>query len=310
MRRWGDEHSVQVIVERRQGDRRSQVDRRVEPWSGDDDDERPAAFERRRIRHRGGRRIAERRVTLIPVVEPADPPRRAASEWHRLVFAERIDLDDEHFEDADSARLITRVQAGESALFSDLYARYFDRVYGYLRVALHDRHEAEDGAQQIFLQVMEALPRYEIREVPFRAWLFRIVRNYTLNHRDKHGRIAIEDPAELDRRRELGVGAFEPRSLEWLKDGDLMILVGRLPLAQRQVIMLRYMMDLPWSQVAEILGRSPAAVRQLQARALGVLRTRLAAVDRDSTSSLRLPMARRPGPLPVIHARRHALLAA
>jgi RNA polymerase sigma-70 factor (ECF subfamily) len=303
---WGSEHGVEVIVERRRADRREEADRRSEPWPRADDLE-PVASERRRIRHRLGRRVAERRATLIPVSEPAELPRRAAAERDGLLFVERLDVDDECREDADSARLVTRLQAGEQDLFADLYERYFVRVYSYLRVALHDRHEAEDAAQQIFLQVMEALHRYEIRDVPFRAWLFRIVRNHTLNHLEKRGRIEVEDPIALDRLREFEARPLDPGVLDWLSDADMMIVVSRLPLAQRQVLMLRYMMDLSWSQIAEILGRSPAAARQLQARALSELRGRLAVVKPDTPRTARLPMARRPGCLPVLNARRYAL---
>jgi RNA polymerase sigma-70 factor (ECF subfamily) len=297
--RWAAEHGIEVIVDRRHRERRRSAERRSALWPNDQHREiEPSVVERRRIRNRAGRRIEERRATLIPVASPVPLPRRLASERDRFVFAERIEPAAEHREDASTARLVTRLQAGESELFAELYERYFVRVYSYLRVALHDRHEAEDAAQQVFLQVMEALPRYELREVPFRAWLFRIVRNHTINQLEKSGR-------------ELESETIEPAVLDWLSDADLMILVGRLPLAQRQVILLRYMMDLSWTQVAEVLGRSPDAVRQLQTRALAQLRSRLAAVKPDThTSGRQHEMARRRGPLPVLYARRHVLLAA
>jgi RNA polymerase sigma-70 factor (ECF subfamily) len=221
------------------------------------------------------------------------------------VVHERIDPDCEYHEDIETARLVTRFQAGERELFAKLYERYFDRVYGYLRVALHDRHEAEDATQQVFLQVMEALPSFELRGIPFRAWLFRVVRNHTLTQLGKLSRVEVSDPEQLDRRREFDADE-ESQVLDWLTDTDILILVGRLPLPQRQVIMLRYMMDLSWSQVAEIMDRSPAAVRQLQARALAALRGRLAAA-RPETDVPRMPMVRRRRPLPVLHARRFAL---
>lgn len=309
--RWADELGVRVIVDWRRRERREHPERRAERWP--DESNREFVSELRRVRNQAGRRVAERRATLIPVTAPAQFPRRAEIERDRLVFVERITLGPEHLEDADTARRIIRFQSGEQALFASLYERYFDRVYSYLRVALHDRHEAEDAAQQVFLQVMEALARYEVRDVPFRAWLFRIVRNYAINHLEKHGRVAVEDPIELDRRRELDeVDHLEPRLLDWLSDQDLVILVGRLPLAQRQVMMLRYMMDLSWIQIADVLGRSPAAVRQLQARALSQLRSRLAATGRESEipTRSRMHMVRRRGLLPVVAARRRALQAA
>lgn len=310
MSRWAREHQVELVVDRRRRDRRQGGERRAQAWPPEESLAPANLAERRKIRHGAGRRVAEQRATLIPVVEPARLPRRAAPDAEKIMFVERLNIDREHREDVDTARMVTRIQAGEQQLFAELYARYFDRVYGYLRVALHDRHEAEDATQQIFLQVMEALARYELREVPFRAWLFRIVRNHTLNQLSRLGRLEPEDPSELDRRRELDDQAGHIETLNWLTDTDLVILVGRLPLAQRQVIMLRYMMDLSWSQIGEILGRSPAAVRQLQARALSQLRSRLNATSQDAHTGTRMPMARRRGLLPVIQARRRVLLAA
>ncbi len=305
---WGAEHGVQVLVERRRVDRRRQAERRADPWPTEASTDVAAPLARRQIRHSAGRRVAERRATLIPVGEPARLPRRAAGRRNQFVFLERIDFDPEHNEDIDAARLVTRYQAGERELFAELYTRYFDRVYGYLRVALHDRHEAEDATQQVFLQVMQALPSFELRGVPFRAWLFRVVRNHTLNCLGKLSRVEPAEPGELDQR---ALGAVdEPGALDWLTDTDLEILIGRLPLPQRQVLMLRYMMDLSWSQIAEVLDRSPDAVRQLQARALRQLRAHLTPIDRDAHRATRMPMARRRGLLPVLQARRRVLLAA
>jgi RNA polymerase sigma factor (sigma-70 family) len=56
--------------------------------------------------------------------------------------------------------------------------------------------------------------------------------------------------------------------------------VERLPLVQRQVLTLRYMMDMSNREVGEVLGRSPSEVRVLHFRAVGFLRERMEAVGR------------------------------
>ena len=289
--RYAAEHGLGVIVERRQGDRRRCDERRETAWLGTGETN---ADERRRVRNAAGRRVGERRATLVAIpVEPA-LPRRAVPYAQRLVFVERINPDSEVLEDLDTARLVTRWQAGDREVFAELYERYFDRVYTYLRLALKDNHEAEDGTQQVFMRVMEALDRYRLGAVPVRGWLFRIVRNYAISHARRNGRTQVEEPASLDRRVEVSGDPSATETLGWLTDSDLLALVERLPESQRQVLALRYIFELNFHEAAEVLGRTPAAVRQLHHRAVGALRSELAAFERRSEARiLRVPMRRR-----------------
>lgn len=289
MRRHGAEHGVEIVLERRRIDRRASDERRGAAWPSEASSAIDA--ERRRVRNVGGRRVGERRATLIPVAPPAELPRRAQPYAQRLVFVERLDLGAELREDLDTARIVTRWQAGDRAVFAELYTRYFDRVYAYLRIALNDAHEAEDATQQVFIQMMEALSRYELRSTPVRGWLFRIVRNSAISHARRSGRMRVEEPSALDQRREAREDQSQPQVLEWMSDSDMVVLVERLPLAQRQVLLLRYMLDLSFQEIADILYRSPEAVRQLHQRALDSLRARLDALGRGANApSLRVPM--------------------
>ena len=305
LRRHGDEHDIEVIVDRRRRDRRAAPERRGSVWPSDQPD--AVESERRRVRNTGGRRVGEQRATLIPVAGPGVLPRRAQAYAERLVFVERLDLGDEAREDMDTARTVTRWQAGDRAVFAEIYERYFDRVYSYLRVALNDSHEAEDATQQVFIQMMEALSRYELRSTPVRGWLFRIVRNHAISHARRSGRVRLEEPSALDQRRESGDESTRPEVLDWMSDTDVVVLVERLPLAQRQVLLLRYMLDLSFQEIAEILYRSPEAVRQLHQRALSSLRSRLEALGRGANApSLRVPM--RGAWRPTLAARRDRFL--
>jgi RNA polymerase sigma-70 factor (ECF subfamily) len=300
MRRHGAESGVEVVLERRRIERRLDSERRGAAWPAEAGD---ADHERRRVRNSGGRRCGERRATLIPVAAPPELPRRVQSYAERLVFVERLDLGEELREDLDTARMVTRWQAGDRAVFADLYKRYFDRVYSYLRVALNDSHEAEDATQQVFIQMMEALGRYELRATPVRGWMFRIVRNHAISHARRSGRMRLEEPSALDQRRESPHEGAPTEVLEWMSDTDMVVLVERLPLAQRQVLLLRYLLDLSFQEIAEILYRSPDAVRQLHQRALDSLRARLDALGRGSrTPTIRAPM--RAAQRPTLAARR------
>jgi RNA polymerase sigma-70 factor (ECF subfamily) len=302
-RHFAGDPRVEVVVDYRNRDRRSPPDRRSATA--------PTADDRRRIRAEEGRRVADRRATITSV-DPPELPRALLRFADRLEFVERLEPTSQHLEDVDTARLVMRFQAGEHDVFADLYRRYFDRVYGYLKVALRDAHEAEDVCQQVFLDVFSGLERYERRSQPFRGWLYVVVRNHAVSRLKQLGRLEPSDPLDLDRKLEDG----RPRqaddssgdALSWISDRELVLFIERLPLAQRQVLVLRYLVGLSSSETAVVLGRSPEAVRQQQVRALAYLRQRLQALGRAPRATRRsghrvlIPQAR------VIRARRFSLM--
>ena len=270
---FADDPDVEVVVERRSEERRSGTDRRRK-------EEPPPRKERRRIRSSDGRRVGERRAVLVEVEAPP-LPEGLRPYADVLIFVERLEPPSEHAEDLDSGRLVVSFQAGDGEAFSTLYMRYYDRVYSYMRVMLKDAYDAEDGTQQVFTKAFEALPTFELRDKPMRAWLFTIVRNHALGELRNRGRVELEDQEEIDRLLARGVPE-EPElpTPGWISDRDLLLFVERLPVAQRQVLTLRYVMDMTNQEVGEVLGRSPSEVRVLHFRAVSFLRDRMEAVGR------------------------------
>jgi RNA polymerase sigma-70 factor (ECF subfamily) len=190
-------------------------------------------------------------------------------------------------EDRDTALLVARFQAGDREAMAALYLRYFERVYGYARLLLRDRDRAETVAQQVFLRVIEALPRYRDTGKPFRSWLFRIARNCAIDELDEARRVELRDPAALAAEIEgmtNGESIAVP-SIGWITDDELMLFIERLPLAQRQILMLSYMLDLDNAEIGRVLGHSPDTVRRYKNRALAFLRKRLSAVGREQARS-------------------------
>jgi RNA polymerase sigma-70 factor (ECF subfamily) len=299
-RHFRENAAVEVVVEQRGHDRRRMQERRTAAAEPEED--------RRRIRAADGRRVADRRTPVVVAPVPAGLPRRARPHVEQLVWLERVEPSAQRDEDLDTARLVTRIQAGESDLFVELYMRYFDRVYGYLRVVLDDPHEAEDAAQQAFLNAMAALPRYERRGQPFRAWLFTIVRNQSLNSlRERRRPVDLVDPSELAYEHEIVAPDDHEETLSWISDRELVMLLERLPLAQRQALFLRFQLDLSAPAIAEIMERSADDVRMLQHRALRFLHDRLAALGRASEAVPRIRARGRLREATVLRARRFAI---
>lgn len=292
---------VEVVVERRRAERRSGRDRREGSVSRGEG-------ERREVLSESGRRIAERRAAAVPA-EAIELPRRARRYADRICFIRRIEPSTEQMEDRDTARLVAQFQRGDREAFGILYSRYFERVFAYLRVLLRNRADAEDATQQVFTQVLEALPRYERREQPFRAWLFVSARNYALQYLRKEGRMEAYDPEELETLREAAEPPEEGIELPgWISDQDLLVLMERLPLTQRQTLTLRYLFGYSNFEIAEILGRSPESVRMLQSRATAFLRERLTTLGRaPRRHEPKAPTTRWPKQARVLRARRYSL---
>jgi RNA polymerase sigma-70 factor (ECF subfamily) len=299
---WNGDPSIRVVVERRNAERRGAA-RRLGNGSP------RGVSERRKLRSENGRRLADRRALTVPAAAPALPP-IAMPHAARLVFAQRLEPTEQHVRDVESLRLVLRVQSGDESAFAELYLDQFDDVCSYLRTALRDFHEAEDVTQRVFLRVLNALPRYEVRRgIPFRAWLFRIARNEALRHLRKQGIVEVEDPTTVERLRDRDVVDEPPGTWDWVSDAELAQQMDRLPLAQRQALTLRHLVGLNVHEIAMVLDRTPEAVRMLEHRAMRSLREGLKQTGfaRGRSLNPRTPMLVRMRIAPVLRGRRFAL---
>ena len=163
-------------------------------------------------------------------------------------------------------RLAIEAAQKDPARFAELYENNFDRVYAYIARRVRHRHEAEDLTSEVFHQALASLPRFEWHGVPFAAWLFRIAANSII---DRSKRAAKEQ--EIFPTTEL---ISEQADIEEIDQrARLFQLVDRLPTNQRRVIAMRFADDKSIREIAQELGRSEGAVKQLQFRALQNLRT-------------------------------------
>ena len=255
--RFANEPDIEVIVELRIADRRTAPRRRSSNGR--------AAGAERRGGGPSGRRVRQRRRPLLDVT-PSD-----TENHHGIVFVERSVPTTRDVEDAETADLVARIQHGESELFSEVYLRYFDRTYKLARNFL-DSHEAQDATQQAFLQALRALPRYDLTRAPFRIWLLTIVRNHAINQVAKLARAVPVEPEVAAQNSERPTDA-QPQVLDWITDRTLASSFHSLPQPQRQVLILRYLLDLPHDQIARALHRRPDDIRVLHSRALRRLRS-------------------------------------
>lgn len=178
-----------------------------------------------------------------------------------------------NLQETDDSELIACAAQGDREAFGALYERYVFRVFRHVYYLTSDPHTAEDLTAQTFLNALEAIPRYEVRGVPFLAWLLRIAYNLTANYRKvrKNGTAPLPEALEVE-----GTIYSPEASCEAKADGERVWEgVRRLKGDQRQVIVMRFIDGLSYPDIARVLGKSIGAVRVIQYRALCALRRRL-----------------------------------
>jgi RNA polymerase sigma-70 factor (ECF subfamily) len=202
--------------------------------------------------------------------------------------------DSSRVSDQDTADLIGAASRGDEQAMAELYTAHFDRVYSYLRVALNDLAEAEEATQEIFMKVLRCLDRYEQGREPFGDWLLAIARNHVTDRLRKRAVGGGEDVSlsKADIATMNGGAEETLRALRGASDEELLLLLERLPEAQRQAIVLGYVLDFGQRETARVLGCTEEATRDLQSRALAALRGRLASAGREATAGTRLAMKR------------------
>jgi RNA polymerase sigma-70 factor, ECF subfamily len=168
---------------------------------------------------------------------------------------------------------MARVREGDMEAFRLLVEMHQARVIGTISKMLGSDAEAEDLAQQVFIRVWKSAPRYQ-PTAKFTTWLFRITRNLVFNElrRKRHFAGQPEDLAEPVERAER-----EPDRvfLEGELQRAIQEAINQLPESQRMAIILRRYEELPYEEIAKVMGTSVPAVKSILFRARAELRERL-----------------------------------
>jgi RNA polymerase sigma-70 factor (ECF subfamily) len=172
--------------------------------------------------------------------------------------------------DDDDVALVRAARENRAA-FGLLYERYVDRIYAYLRARTGNPEDAADLTQQVFLQALEALPRYRVGQAPFAAWLFRIARNAAINAHRRRPHVVAWDlvpealqPVVED---DLAAGLIQRERVARLRT-----LFGALDAGARELLVLRFTARLTMAEVAAVIGVSEGAAKMRLIRALRSLK--------------------------------------
>jgi len=158
----------------------------------------------------------------------------------------------------------------DPAAFGRLYDRYVQPIYRYVYSRVGSIHEAEDITSQTFITAYESLNRYRERGV-FSAWLFRIAYSKLNDHfrRDRR-EVRLEAAGEiLDREDALGI-LIRAEELSQIRS-----VIDDLDEDEQELIRLRYVADLSFAEMAELLNKREDAVKKSVYRLLARLKSQM-----------------------------------
>ena len=170
----------------------------------------------------------------------------------------------------DEDQMLVSAARHDSEAAGRLFDKYYGEIFGYIYHCSLDTHTAEDLTSNVFLSAFRHLGRYKLRQIPFRAWLYRIATNEVRMHWRRRKRIKIvslqPDNAEY---------VAEESTCDSLAEAEQYRLLHKalleLRMKYRTVVILRYFESKSIAEICEITGKKEGTVKAQLHRGLARL---------------------------------------
>ncbi len=181
-------------------------------------------------------------------------------------------------------QLMVKVSQGDLRAYEELVQKHKSSVINAVYKMINDVNEAEDIAQNVFIQIYKAAPRYQ-PSAKFTTWMFTIVRNLSLNEIRRRGTHKLDslegsqqpddserpDPQFADPKSKNSIQVAEQNELERAIDEAL----ASLPENQRTALVLRRYEDMPYEEIAKVIKCSVPATKSIIFRARETMKEKL-----------------------------------
>lgn len=180
---------------------------------------------------------------------------------------------------AAEAELIARAQQQDTNALSILYREHVQAVYRYTLLRVQNANIAEDLTSEIFIKVVEALPRYKHRGRPFGAWVMKIAHDHVVDYYRRQKRRPITTLNDTLPSKDVPVESTTETQETVSK---LYEHLAQLSEKQRIVIQYRFIEGWSLAKTAALMKTSINAVKALQHRALRTLNQKMQDHDQET----------------------------
>lgn len=164
--------------------------------------------------------------------------------------------------------LIEQCLGGDYDKFGLIYDRYIRKIYDFVYFKTHHRQTAEDLTSQTFFKALRNLKEYDVNKGKFSSWLYQIARNAVIDHyRTQKKDLNIEDVWDLKSNEDISQNSANLEKLRAVR-----VCLEKLSAKQREIVLLRIWQDLPYREIAEIVGKSEQNCKVIFSRTMASLR--------------------------------------
>jgi len=166
--------------------------------------------------------------------------------------------------------LIKRAKKGDKECFGRLYDHYLNRIYRFIVLKVDSKAVAEDLVHEVFLSAFENINSYASRGFPFSSWLYQIARNKVIDYyRTRKNNLSFEMVSEEHFKIEDVIEKDLNHVLELTQVREAMRSLGEI---EQEVLIMRFIEDMPHKEISRALGKSEGAIRLIQHRAINNLK--------------------------------------
>ncbi len=167
--------------------------------------------------------------------------------------------------------MLLQASVSDAREFTARYDAHKKAIFNYILYRIgFDHATAEDLTSEIFLKAYEHFDSYD-RARPFKTWIFAIAHNHLVNHfTSRKVTLPLDEAIEVVKAVPLTDAIDTSMAM-----AKVLSIVDSLPPASRDLVIMRYVNDLTYTEIADITHKEEGAIRTALSRALETLRTQL-----------------------------------
>ncbi len=153
--------------------------------------------------------------------------------------------------------LAEALQKGDSGSAEKIFDHFSKPIYAFFMARIRHKETAQDLTQEVFLKVIKSIDQFDRKSGDFTAWIWQIARNSAIDYfRHKKPSYLADLPDEGNNINEELV-----KSDESAKVREIMSIVESFPAEEQELFQMHFVTDMPYTDIAQITGKTESALR-------------------------------------------------